>query len=107
MPIGDLVYYAGLLCLVIYGCFLVIRQSGRTSKLSDAIRQYDTRIANLQQRLAELRAARDEKSPGTDDLLQQVIDLRSRRDQLQIAYEDMQARASDREIHIKMSTRGG
>ena len=106
MPIGDLVYYAGLLCLVIYGCFLVIRQSGRTGKLTDAIRQYDTRIATLQQRLEEMRAAREEKQPGTDDLLQQVIELRARRDELQIAYEDMQAAARDRDIHIKVSSRG-
>ena len=29
VPIGDLAYYAGILGLVIYGCFLVIRQAVR------------------------------------------------------------------------------
>ena len=106
MPIGDLVYYAGILGLVIYGCFMVIRQAGRTGKLADTIRQYDERIARLQQRRTELRAARDEKSPGVEDLLQQVIDLRGRRDRLQIAYEEMETKARDRDIPIKMSTRG-
>ena len=106
MPIGDLAYYAGLLGLVMYGCLMVIRQAGRTGKLSDSIRQYETRIAALQQSLAELRAARDEKAPRIDDILQRVIELRDRRDKLQIAYEDMQAKASDRDIQIKASSRG-
>ena len=106
MPIGDLLCYAGLLGLVIYGCFLVIRQGGCTGKLADAIRQYEDRIATLQRRLTELRAARDEKSPGVDDLLQRVIELRDRRDKLQIAYEEMQAEARGRNIPIKTASRG-
>ena len=106
MPIGDLAYYAGVLGLVIYCCFLVVRQAGRTGKLTDAIRQYDERIARLHQRREELRAARDEKSPGIDGLLQEVIDLRAERDRLQIQYEEMEAKASERDRPIKMSTHG-
>ena len=41
----------------------------------------------LQQRLAELRAARDEKSPRIDYLLQRVIELRSQRDKILRALE--------------------
>ena len=106
MLIGDLAYSAGVLGLVVYGCFLVIRQAGRTGKLSDAIRRNENRITSLQQRMGELRVERAEKTPGVDDLLQRVIELRERRDKLQIAYEEMQARALDRDIHIKMTSRG-
>ena len=100
MPVGILISYGGLLGLVIYGCFLVIRQTGRTGELTEAISRYESRIAVLEERLAGLRKAREETGPGVDQLLRQVIELRGRRDELQIHYEDMLARYRNRDIDI-------
>ena len=106
MALGDLAFYAGIVGIVIYLCLMATKHAGRAGKLTEAIQKYTETSAELQHRLAELESKRDEQAPVVDDLLAKVVELRGVRDQLQIQYEDMQAKVRGKEINVRKASRG-
>lgn len=106
MNLGDLAFYAGILGITIYLCLMVIRQTGHTGRIGEAIKKYENAIASLQSQQVELKANRQEKQPDVDELLSRVLELRELRDRLQTQYEELQDQVRERDIDIRMKTRG-
>lgn len=105
MIVGDLAFYIGIVGIILYLCLMIIRYTMNSTKIVEACKRYDERTAQLQQKVDELRAERDQKSPQVDELVATVVSLRQRRDALQTQYEETAHIRRDRDIEIKTNAR--
>ena len=101
--LGDLSFIIGTIGIVIYMCLIIIRFTTQAGKIQTAIKKYEERTVKLQEKLKELKERRSTMDPEVDKLVEQMIEGRSRRDKLQMQYEDMVAKSQERDINIKFN----
>lgn len=109
MVFGDLTLVIGTVVVILYIifslCISVIRYTTKTRKMDEQTRRYEGEIGRLQGRQEELRVERAGISPKLDELVGRVLELRSRRDQLQMGYQEMQDKGRTRQLDIKSKGR--
>jgi predicted nuclease with TOPRIM domain len=102
---GDLTFTIGTVAVILYIifslCISAVRYTAKTGKMGEQNRRYDSEIGRLQGRIEELKEERAGISPKLDELVGRVLELRSRRDKLQMGYQEMQDKVRTRQLDIK------